>query len=94
MLPILNIEILPKISGFFEKDWVIVVVIIFLNCGSDINGKYLDVVSLCLLNVFVCFLEEKFEDAERDNQKPLFVEGQTIQLRKKRDKQANDGRQN
>ena len=51
---------------------------------SDINRKYIDVVSLCLLNVFVCFLEEKFEDAKRDNQKPLFAERQTIQLRKEK----------
>ena len=61
---------------------------------SDINRNYIDVVSLFLLNVFVCFLEEKFEDAKRDNQQPLFAERQTIQLRKERDKQTNNGRQN
>ena len=37
-----------------------------------------------MLVKFVCFLEEKFEDAKRDNQKPLFAERQTIQLRKEK----------
>lgn len=50
---------------------------------SAINRQYIDVVLLCVLNVFVCFLEEKFEDAKMYNKKSLFAEGETIQLRKK-----------